>query len=164
MASKPHLYGNRRVFSASSLLAALGDYLGKARVDHGMTFTDLGETLGKGDDAAARYVAGSCDMPLSTFIRGCIAFGKPFADSALSFAGLAVVQVGTVEPGDDATIPSPIARALSILIDCTRPDSCGGTKISEAELIANAGEIAAGFAIFRDLHDRSIAALTKGRG
>jgi hypothetical protein len=164
MASKPHLYGNRRVFSASSLLTALGDYLGKARVDHGMTFTDLGETLGKGDDAAARYVAGSCDMPLSTFIRGCIAFGKPFADSALSFAGLAVVQVGDDAASCDAAKLSPIARALSAVADCTRPDSCGGTVISDNELIENAAEIAAGFAIFRELHDRSMAALTKGRG
>ena len=156
--NKPQIYVHRRVFSASSLLAAVGEVLGKARTDNGLTFTDLGETLGKGDDAAARYVAGACDMPLSTFIRGCLAFGKPFADAALGFAGLVSIPMQEVAASDDSAKIAPAAIGVATLASATCPTSPGGANITDCELLARAAEIDANYALWDELRHRLNAA------
>jgi hypothetical protein len=54
---------------ASTIRAALGDALGKIRSEEGLTWAELGELIGKGDDQTTRYVDGSAEMGVTTFYR-----------------------------------------------------------------------------------------------
>lgn len=54
---------------ASAIRAALGDALGRIRSEEGMTWVELAEQIGKGDDQTTRYVDGSAEMGVTTFYR-----------------------------------------------------------------------------------------------
>jgi hypothetical protein len=58
-----------RIVTASMIRTALGDALGKIRIEEGMTWVELGEELGKCDDQAVRYVDGTAEMSVGTYYR-----------------------------------------------------------------------------------------------
>jgi hypothetical protein len=57
------------VFSASSVLDAIGEALSAIRRDDNLTFGDIAAILGKSEDQAAKYCAGSATMDAITFAR-----------------------------------------------------------------------------------------------
>jgi hypothetical protein len=58
-----------RVFSASSVLDELAEALSAIRREDRLTFTDMAAVLGRSDDQAAKYCAGSQAMDVVTFAR-----------------------------------------------------------------------------------------------
>jgi hypothetical protein len=68
----PHRSKSERekpVFSASAVLDVLSDSLSAIRRDDGLTFADMAAVLGKSEDQAAKYCAGSATMDIITFAR-----------------------------------------------------------------------------------------------
>lgn len=55
--------------SASEIREKLGDALGRIRAEEKLTWIELGERIGKGDDQAVRYVDGTAEMGVSTYYR-----------------------------------------------------------------------------------------------
>jgi hypothetical protein len=58
------------IFSASTILAALGDALAAIKRDDGLSYDDLGAVLGVSPDQAAKYCAGEATMNAVTQARG----------------------------------------------------------------------------------------------
>lgn len=54
---------------ASAIRSALGDALGSIRSEDELTWVELAEKLGKGDDQTTRYVDASAEMSVSTYYR-----------------------------------------------------------------------------------------------
>lgn len=65
--SAPTIHGKAPVFSASRVLAAIGDELAAIKINDGLTYADLGRVLGKSEDMAAKYCAGEADMGVVSF-------------------------------------------------------------------------------------------------
>lgn len=68
----PHRNNDERerpVFSASAVVDEVADALSAIRREDGLTFADMAATLGKSEDQAAKYCAGSATMDLVTFAR-----------------------------------------------------------------------------------------------
>jgi hypothetical protein len=59
---------SRRVFSASNALKVVGDALADIKREDGLTYTDLGRVLGKGEDQASKYCDAAADMGLVSFL------------------------------------------------------------------------------------------------
>jgi transcriptional regulator with XRE-family HTH domain len=59
----------RPVFSASTVLDEVGAALSSIRRDDGLTFADLAAVLGKSEDQAAKYCAGSAEMGVVAYAR-----------------------------------------------------------------------------------------------
>jgi hypothetical protein len=57
------------VIPASVIRTALGDALGRIRSEEGLTWVELAELIGKGDDQTTRYVDASASMDVATFYR-----------------------------------------------------------------------------------------------
>jgi hypothetical protein len=57
------------VFSASSVLDQVATALTAIRIEDGLTFADMAAVLGKSEDQAAKYCAGSAAMDVVTFAR-----------------------------------------------------------------------------------------------
>ncbi|MFA6031838.1 MAG: hypothetical protein WC889_02925 [Myxococcota bacterium] len=57
------------VFSASSVLDVIGEALSAIRREDRLTFADIAAVLGKSEDQAAKYCAGSATMDAITFAR-----------------------------------------------------------------------------------------------
>ncbi len=68
--SAPKIFGKPPVFSASAILAAVGDELGLIKSQDRLTWADVGALLGVSDDMAAKYVDGTAAMNIVTFARG----------------------------------------------------------------------------------------------
>ncbi len=83
------------VFSASSILDVVAVDLSAIKRDDGLTYADIGATLNKSEDQAAKYCEGSATMDLITFARGWREWNGRFAgglarlchDSRPSFDG-----------------------------------------------------------------------------
>lgn len=67
--TRPTIHGKIPLIPAHEIRTALGDALGRIRSEDRLTFTELGEMIGKSDDQAAKYVDGSSEMPVSTYYR-----------------------------------------------------------------------------------------------
>lgn len=65
--SNPAIHGKRSVFSASSVLDAVGRDLAKIKHDDGLTWADLGRVLGKSEDQAAKYADGTAEMGIVAY-------------------------------------------------------------------------------------------------
>lgn len=68
--SAPNIHGNRPVFSASTVLEAVGDELALIKSQDKLTWVDVGAILGVSDDMAAKYADGSAAMNIVAFARG----------------------------------------------------------------------------------------------
>lgn len=58
-----------RCFSASGVLDELGEALTTIRREDGLTFADMAAVLGKSEDQAAKYCAGSAEMGVVAYAR-----------------------------------------------------------------------------------------------
>lgn len=67
------------VFSASAILAVVGEDLSAIKRADGLTYADIGATLNKSEDQAAKYCEGSATMDLITFARGWREWNGRFA-------------------------------------------------------------------------------------
>jgi hypothetical protein len=65
-------------FSASAVLDVLGEALTTIRREDGLTFADMAATLGKSEDQAAKYCAGSATMDAVTYSRAKREWGGRF--------------------------------------------------------------------------------------
>ena len=139
--TKPTIQGFALRFAASNLLETVGDAIARAKRNNGMTYADVGAAFGKSDDVAASYAAGHSDMPLSAFVRGVGGLGDDVGNAAFAFIGRKLVPIDTPEPTPDTSKLAPAARAVTMLAECTAPDSKGGTAICRQELIENAQTI-----------------------
>lgn len=63
----PTIHGKKPVFSASSVLEAVATELSAIKAADGLTYADLGRTLGKSDDQAAKYCDGTAEMGIVAF-------------------------------------------------------------------------------------------------
>jgi hypothetical protein len=77
----PQFHGLRRRISASALSDALANDLSEIRRIDKMTWVEVGEVLGRGDDQAAKYADGSATMDWISYKRGEIAWGSRFTGS-----------------------------------------------------------------------------------
>lgn len=69
MTQRSNPSGKPVVFSASTILDEVGTALTAIRRDDGLTFADMAAVLGKSEDQAAKYCAGSAEM-------GIVAYGR----------------------------------------------------------------------------------------
>ena len=66
----PTIHGNRPVFSASTVLDAVGNELALIKSQDRLTWSDVGAVLGVSEDMAAKYADGSAAMNVVAFARG----------------------------------------------------------------------------------------------
>lgn len=76
--SKPQIHGFRRPVTASMLRDAVADRLSAIRQEDKMTWVEVGQVIGKGDDQAARYADGSAEMGFVSYAFAKMAWGKRF--------------------------------------------------------------------------------------
>lgn len=69
MSLQRNIERERPVFSASSVLDVIAEALSAIRRDDRLTFADMAAVLGKSEDQAAKYCAGSAVMDAVTFAR-----------------------------------------------------------------------------------------------
>lgn len=84
----PTIHGHRRPVSASAILSALGDDLGKIKHEDRLTFADLGRILGKSEDQAAKYVDGTAEMPATAYYFAKQAWNGRFTGTADALIGV----------------------------------------------------------------------------
>jgi hypothetical protein len=131
----PMIYGNRKVFSASAMLTAVGKYIHNIKNDANLGWADLGVVFGKGDDAATKYANANSEMSLSTFVLGVSGLGSGFGDIAMAYAGY---RLTPLNPSDE--LP-PIRRAVEMLTTHTAGRSPDKMGLSDAALLDEADAI-----------------------
>lgn len=87
----PHIDGMRRFVPASKLVEATGEALLAIKDADNLTWREIGDALGVGDDQATRYAKGNSEMGFTTWLRGCRVWNGRFSVAA-ALAGLAVEQ------------------------------------------------------------------------
>lgn len=65
--AKPPIHGKPPVFSASKVLAAIGEELALIKSQDGLTWADIGRVLGRSEDQAAKYADGTAEMGVVAF-------------------------------------------------------------------------------------------------
>lgn len=73
----------RAVFSASNVLNVVGEALSAIRRDDQLTFADMAAVLGKSEDQAAKYCAGSAEMGIVSFARALREWNGRFGGSLI---------------------------------------------------------------------------------
>lgn len=98
------------VFSASAVLDEIGEALTAIRKDDRLTFTDMAAILGKSEDQAAKYCAGSAEM-------GVIAYARARREWNGRFSGALDRLCENTRPGkvnDHAATNSILKAALAL--------------------------------------------------
>jgi hypothetical protein len=131
----PTIHGNRRAFSASAMLTAVGSVINKIKSDANLGWADVAIVFGKSEDTASNYGAGNSDMPLSSFVRGVSGLGSDFGDAAMAYAGY---RLTPLNPSDE--LP-PIRRAVEMLTAHTAGRNTDKLGLSDAALIDEADAI-----------------------
>jgi hypothetical protein len=126
--SVPHIHGRYRTVPASLLLDTLGRSLSAIKTEDKATDEDLGQVLGKSDDRAAAYRAGSADMGVVSFLRGCREWDGRFANDVLGLVGMRIVPIA-----DSPTEDAHSLAALGELI-AKKAIALADNQISDAEL------------------------------
>lgn len=122
----------RAVFSASSVLDAVGTALTAIRMEDGLTFTDMAAVLGMSEDMAGKYCAGSAAMSVVTYARARREWNGRF-DGALDRLCHDTRPVADA----DRNRHSKILRAALALSVALEDDD----EITPAEVRANRGTI-----------------------
>lgn len=110
MTSQPTIHGKRPVFSASTVLEAIGVELSLIKSQDGLTYADLGRVLGKSEDQAAKYCDGTAEM-------GVVAFASAKREWNGRFTGALDRLCHDSRPGkpDDRAAANSILRAALAL-------------------------------------------------
>lgn len=133
--SAPHIHSRYRTVPSTLMLETLGKSLSAIKSEDRATDEDLGQVLGKSDDRAAAYRAGSADMGVVSFLRGCKAWDGRFANDVLSLVGMRLVPIA-----DEQMDESQSLAALGELI-AKKAVALADNKIDDAELEAMWPEI-----------------------
>ena len=134
MSGAPHIHGGRGAFSASKALDAVGESLAAIREADGLTWKDVGRTLGKSEDRAASYAAGGADMGLVSFLLGCREWNGRFANEALAMIGMKLVPIDAERQSDRRF--GVILSRLKLAVDEALEDDA---EIDDVELEAMRG-------------------------
>ncbi len=134
MSGAPHIHGGRGSFSASKALDAVGESLAAIREADGLTWKDVGRTLGKSEDRAASYAAGGADMGLVSFLLGCREWNGRFANEALAMIGMKLVPIDAERQSDRRF--GVILSRLKLAVDEALEDDA---EIDDVELEAMRG-------------------------
>ena len=126
--SVQHINGRFRTVPESLLLDTLGRSLSAMKTEDKATDEDLGQVLGKSDDRAAAYRAGSADMGVVSFLRGCREWDGRFANDVLGLVGMRIVPIA-----DSPTEDAHSLAALGELI-AKKAIALADNQISDAEL------------------------------
>jgi hypothetical protein len=78
MENRGGFHGKTRALTASSVVETLGDALLSIKIEDRLRWTDLGETLGRSEDQAAKYADASATMDVVAFAKGRAAWGSRF--------------------------------------------------------------------------------------
>ena len=95
--TRPQFHGQFRTVPASLLLETLGGSLKRIRDEDRATDGDLAAVLGKSEDSAARYRAGTGDMGVVSFLRGCREWDGRFANDVLGLVGMRLAPIDAPE-------------------------------------------------------------------
>jgi len=143
--SAPKFHRAGRTLSASSLLAALGDALGRIRAEDGLTWDDVGRVLGKHGDTAAHYADASAEMGVLAYHLGRREWGSRFTGEADKLLGDAS---GEQCPRRAQTLILHAALTLSAALE--------DDDLTDAEIAASRGTLENA----RDAIDHVLARLT----
>jgi hypothetical protein len=83
MTQRTNSSGKRPVFSASSVLEALGADLELIKRQDKLTYADIGAVLNKSEDQAAKYCEGTAEMGVVAFARGAREWNGRFSGSLM---------------------------------------------------------------------------------
>lgn len=110
MSTAPAIHGKRAVFSASSVLAAVGSELSAIKSADRLTYGDLARVLGKSEDQAAKYCEGTAEM-------GVVAFAAAKREWNGRFTGALDRLCEETRPGkvcDQSTLTAVLQAATSL--------------------------------------------------
>lgn len=127
--SAPQFHGRYRTVPASLLLDTLGASLATIKEEDRATDADLGAVLGKSEDRAAAYRAGSGDMGVVSFLRGCREWDGRFANAVLALVGMKLAPIDAAAGNDRAGFAAQ-CRLLSEMAEALENDG----EIDDAEL------------------------------
>jgi hypothetical protein len=79
--SAPSIHGKKSAITASSVVEALGDDLLAIKMEDRLRWSDIGETLGRSEDQAAKYADATATMDVVAYSKGRCAWGARFTGS-----------------------------------------------------------------------------------
>lgn len=115
--SAPRFVG--KPLTSSRIVEALGDDLLRIKSEDRMSWVDVGEVLGCGDDQAARYAAGHATMNVVAYTRGRLVWGSRFTSSVDN-----MVNVGKDAPDAQKTQTCILHAAMQLSIALQDGDLC----------------------------------------
>lgn len=118
----PHFHGRYRTIPATLLLDTLGQSLAAIKTEDGATDADLGAVLGKSEDRAAAYRAGSGDMGIVSFLRGCREWDGRFANAVLALVGMRLEPLDA-DVGSDRASFTAVCELLTGLAAALEDDN-----------------------------------------
>lgn len=122
--SAPRFVG--KPLTSSRIVEALGDDLLRIKSEDRMSWVDIGEVLGCGDDQAARYAAGHATMNVVAYTRGRLVWGSRFTGSVDN-----LVTVGKQTPDGRQTQTCILRAAMQLSV------ALEDGELTVAELRAN---------------------------
>lgn len=114
MKHQPHIHGKHHGFSVSKALEQIGADLKSIKDEDGLSWKDVGRTLGKSDDRASDYANAISEMPVSAFLLGCKEWNGRFANGVLSLISMKLVDAD-VEPLSDTEKLTRLLRLAHLI-------------------------------------------------
>lgn len=132
----PIIPGRYRTVPASTLLATLGDSLGRIKDRDKLTYVDVGRVLGKSDDQAGKYRDGTADMGVVSLLLGIREWDGAFINDVLGLVGMKVVPLESSAATDRDALP-----AITGLLHQVAVALADDGKIDDRELMAMRTEL-----------------------
>ncbi|UIJ43772.1 hypothetical protein LZK98_11785 [Sphingomonas cannabina] len=117
----------RPVFSASAVVNEVAEALSAIRREDGLTFADMAAIMGKSEDQAAKYCAGSATMDLVTFARSFREWNGRFAGGLLRLCQ----QSRPVAPTDRAKGSAVLKAALALSVALEDDDAIDSDEVRQ---------------------------------
>lgn len=112
---KPQIHSRRATLSANRARETIGESLALIRRQDDLTWKDMARVLGKSEDRAASYAAGTADMGVVSFLLGAREWNGRFTNDVFGLIGMKLIPVDPLEQTDRA-FGVTIAR-LKLAID-----------------------------------------------
>ena len=100
-----------RSVSASKLIEAAADSLTEIKDADGLTDKEIGQFLGRGQDAGKAYRTGYAEMGMVAFLRGCERWNGRFANDVLGKVGMKLVPLSH-ETMTDQSLQTRLAKLM----------------------------------------------------
>ncbi len=117
----PQIHRRFATVPASLLIETLGDSLRRIRDEDHATDGDIAAVLGKSEDSASRYRAGTSEMGVVAFLRACRAWDGRFANPALALVGMKLMPMDS-GLGNDRAGFTAITSLLAALAEALEDD------------------------------------------